>query len=146
MMDVVSGPVHPDDVRISDADRHAVAERLRAAHDDGFIDLSEFDERVAEVWRMRTRGEMGRVTRDLPAPRRRRNDGLVFADSAGGIAMKVLAVIWLCITAVAVSGWGVLSLTAGIESPWFLWVAAPPGAVLLTLWLTGIGRPRRGDR
>ncbi|BBF99228.1 uncharacterized protein DUF1707 [Pseudonocardia autotrophica] len=145
-MDAVNEPVHPEQVRISDAERHAVAERLRTAHDDGFIDLSEFDERIAEVWRMRTRGELGRVTRDLPPPQRRRNDGLVFADSAGGVAMKVLAVIWLCLTAVAVSGWGIVALTAGVEYPWFLWVSAPPGAVLLTLWLTGIGRPRRGNR
>lgn len=137
-------PVRPEDVRISDADRHAVAERLRAAHGEGLIDLSEFDERVAEVWRMRTRGELGRVTRDLPAPRRVRDDGPVFADSSDGATMKVLAIIWMCLTAVAVSGWGIVAATTALEYPWFLWVAAPPGAVLLTLYLAGIGRPRRG--
>lgn len=137
-------PLRPEDVRISDADRHSVAERLRAAHDEGFIDLSEFDERVAEVWRMRTRGDLTRVTRDLPAPGRVRRDGLVFADSAGGVTMKVLAIIWMCLTAVAVSGWGIVALTTGVEYPWFLWIAAPPGAVLLTLYVAGIGRPRRG--
>ena len=52
---VVNEPVHPEDVRISDADRQAVADRLRAAHGEGYLDLSEFDARVAEVWRMRTR-------------------------------------------------------------------------------------------
>lgn len=145
-MDGVNEPVRPEDVRISDADRQSVADRLRAAHDDGFIDLSEFDERVAEVWRMRTRGELTRVTRDLPAPRRARRDGVVFADSPGGITMKVLAIIWMCLTAVAISGWGIVAVTAGVDYPWFLWVAAPPAAVLLTLYLSGIGRPRRGDR
>ncbi|MEQ3551007.1 DUF1707 domain-containing protein [Pseudonocardia nematodicida] len=139
-------PARPEDVRISDADRQAVADRLRTAHDEGFIDLSEFDERVAEVWRMRTRGELGRVTRDLPAPRRQRRDGLVFADSAGGVTMKVLAIIWMCLTAVSVSAWGILALTVDVTYPWFLWVAAPPAAVLLTLYVSGIGRPRRGDR
>lgn len=146
MMDRVSEPMRPDDVRISDADRQSVADRLRAAHDEGFIDLSEFDERVAEVWRIRTRGELSRVTRDLPAPRRIRRDGVVFADSPGGITMKVLTILWMCLTAVTVSGWGIVAATAGLDYPWFLWVAAPPGAVLLTLYLSGIGRPRRTER
>lgn len=145
-MDGVNEPVRPEDVRISDADRHVVADRLRAAHDEGYIDLTEFDERVAEVWRMRTRGELVRVTRDLPTPRRVRRDGVVFAGSPGGITMKILTIIWMCLTAVAVSGWGIVALTTGVEYPWFLWISAPPAAVLLTLYLSGIGRPRRGDR
>ena len=143
---MVNEPVHPDEVRISDADRQAVADRLRAAHGDGYIDLSEFDERIAEVWRMRTRGDLARVTRDLPAARRQRSDGPVFTDSPGGIAMKVLTIIWLCVTAATASLWGAVALFTDLDFPWFLVVAGPPGAVLLTLWLAGIGRPRRSDR
>ncbi|MBC3194187.1 DUF1707 domain-containing protein [Pseudonocardia sp. C8] len=139
-------PAHPDEVRISDADRKAVADRLRAAHDEGYLDLAEFDERVTEVWRMRTRGDLARVTRDLPAPRTPRPDGLLFAASSGGVAMRVLSIIWLCVTAATAAGWGVIALLTEASPWWFLVVAAPPGAVLLALWLAGVGRPRRRDR
>ncbi|OLM16046.1 hypothetical protein Ae707Ps1_0304c [Pseudonocardia sp. Ae707_Ps1] len=144
---MVNEPVHHDDVRISDADREVVAARLRAAHSDGYIDLSEFDERVAEVWRMRTRGDLSRVTRDLPVARPQpRRDGLVFSSSPGGVAMRVLSIIWLCVTAAAAAGTGVVALLTDLSPWWFLLVAAPPGAVLASLWLAGIGRPRRGGR
>ncbi|MFG1633312.1 DUF1707 SHOCT-like domain-containing protein [Pseudonocardia alni] len=143
-MDEVVGP---EQIRISDAERQAVADRLRAAHAEGYLDLAEYDERVTEVWRMRTRGDLGRVTLDLPAssaPSRR--DGLVFSATAGGIAMRVLTVIWLCITAAAAAGTSVLALLTDLSPWWFLVFSAPTGAVLLTLWVAGAGRPRRGGR
>ncbi|MFP5020917.1 DUF1707 SHOCT-like domain-containing protein [Pseudonocardia phyllosphaerae] len=137
-------PVRPEDVRISDADRNAVAERLRAAHAAGFIDLGEYEERVTEVWRTKTRGGLTHVTRDLPAARKApRRDGAVFAASPGGITMKVLGLIWLCLTALSVSVWGVVAAFSDLDQPWFLWIAAPPASVLLVLYLSGIGRPRR---
>ncbi|MBP2364441.1 DUF1707 SHOCT-like domain-containing protein [Pseudonocardia parietis] len=140
-------PVHPEDVRISDADRQTVADRLRAAHGAGYLDLSEFDARVVEVWQMRTRGDLARVTRDLPAmPKQRPADGLIFSASSGGVAMKVLSIIWLCVTAAAAAGWTVIALLTELSPLWFLALAAPTGAVLLSLWLTGVGRPRRGGR
>ncbi|ANY06472.1 DUF1707 SHOCT-like domain-containing protein [Pseudonocardia sp. HH130630-07] len=144
----MNDPVRPDEIRIADADRQAVADRLRAAHDDGYIDLSEFDERIADVWRMRTRGDLERVTRDLPAARSRpRPDGILFAATPGGVAMRVLSLIWLCVTAAAAAGSAVLALLIEDLSPlWFLMVSAPPGAVLLCLWSAGVGRRRRGDR
>ena len=144
---MVNEPVHPDDVRISDADRQAVADRLRAAHGEGYLDLSEFDARVAEVWRTRTRGDLTRATRDLPVPRKQRPaDGLLFAASTGGIAMRVLSIIWLCVTAAAAAGWGVIALLTDASPWWFLLISAPTGAVLVSLWLAGVGRPRRDDR
>lgn len=144
---MVSEAVNPEDVRISDADRQAVADRLRAAHGAGYLDLSEFDARVVEVWEMRTRGDLARVTADLPAPSKQRAaDGLLFSASPGGVALKVLSIIWLCVTAAAAAGWTVIALLIQESPLWFLAVAAPPGAVLLTLWVAGVGRARRGDR
>lgn len=139
--------MHPDQVRISDADRQAVADRLRAAHGDGYLDLAEFDERVAEVWRMRTRGDLARATRDLPAPRKQRPaDGLIFSASPGGVAMRILSIIWLCVTAAAAAGWAVIALLTELSPLWFLVLSAPTGAVLGSLWLAGVGRARRGTR
>ena len=53
---------------MSDAERAQVQDRLRRAHDVGQLDLTEFDERVRTVWASRTRGELARITADLPAP------------------------------------------------------------------------------
>jgi hypothetical protein len=132
-------------MRVSDLARQETADRLRLAHEDGLIDLSEFDERVGDVWRARTRDELRRVTADLPKPRKQRNHGVVFADSAGGVAMKVLTTIWACISAVALTSWGIMALTGLTDDPWWLWVAGPPGVVLLVLYVAGAGRPpRRG--
>ena len=62
----VSEPVRPDELRVSDAERAQVQERLRRAVGDGQLDLREFDVRVQSVWAARTRGEMARFTADLP--------------------------------------------------------------------------------
>lgn len=49
-------------------DREATAERLRSAVAEGRIDLAELDERLEQVYRARTYGELRAVTADLPAP------------------------------------------------------------------------------
>jgi Domain of unknown function (DUF1707) len=142
----VNEPVRPEDMRVSDADRNLIQDRLRHAHDAGQLDLHEFDERVRTVWASRTRGELERVVADLPLPPPSRPApprGAVFSRTAGGVAMQVLTIIWVALTVVNVTAWGIVTLTIG-ESiyPWWLWVAGPPGAVLAVLYAAGIGRPR----
>ncbi|MGY1724865.1 DUF1707 SHOCT-like domain-containing protein [Blastococcus sp. SYSU DS0533] len=140
----MSEPVRSEDLRVSDAERAAVAAGLQRAHDAGQLDLAEFDERVRAVWASRTRGDLARVTADLPAlppppgPRR------VFSEDAAGTAMKVLTIVWLCLGLVNLAVWGILEATVGGIHPWWLYVVLPPGAVLGTLYAIGIGRPGRG--
>ena len=62
----VSDPVCPEDLRVSDVERAAAQERLREAVGAGQLDLHEFDTRVATVWQAKTRGDLTRVTADLP--------------------------------------------------------------------------------
>ena len=59
-------------------------DRLRRAHDVGQLDLVEFDERVQAVWAARTRGELARVTADLPEPARDRGDPVSSARRRAG--------------------------------------------------------------
>jgi hypothetical protein len=98
------------------------------------------------VWSARTRGELERITLDLPepppppppAPRHR-----VFSDTGGGTAMRVLSTVWASVLAVNVVIWLLVSLLSEEPvHPWFIWLA-PSGAVLAVLYATGIGRPRR---
>jgi len=134
----------PENLRVSDAERTEVQDRLRRAHDVGQLDLNEFDDRVRAVWAARTRGELTRVTADLPEPPPAPARPGIFSDTPGGMAMRVLAINWLAITTVNLVIWGIIALTTGeAVYPWWLWVAGPPGAVLAVLYAAGIGRPRR---
>ena len=59
-------PAPEDDVRIGDAERRAVNQRLHRAVGDGQLTLTEYDERARQVWGALTRGELAEVVRDLP--------------------------------------------------------------------------------
>jgi hypothetical protein len=64
-------PAEPDrrpEVRLSDAERDHVVARLRAAAGDGRLTLDEMEERVGEVYRARTAGDLVPLTADLPVP------------------------------------------------------------------------------
>ena len=54
-------------LRVSDADRHQVAEILREAAGDGRIDLDELDERLEATYAARTYADLVPITMDLPA-------------------------------------------------------------------------------
>jgi Domain of unknown function (DUF1707) len=56
------------DQRASDAERDAVADRLRAAAAEGRLDPDELDERVGQAYSARTHAELASLTTDLPAP------------------------------------------------------------------------------
>jgi hypothetical protein len=136
--------VRPDDLRVSDAERTEVQDRLRRAHDEGRLDLVEFDERVRTLWAARTRGDLARITADLPRPPSAPARGGVFSPTPGGVAMRVLTLVWLSVVVVNLTVWGIVSLTVDVPVyPWWLWVAAPAGSVLAVLYAAGIGRPRR---
>ncbi|HET8561330.1 MAG TPA: DUF1707 domain-containing protein [Marmoricola sp.] len=59
-------PLHPSQQRISDADRHQVAEILRHAAGDGRIDLDELDQRLEATYAAKTYADLVPITRDLP--------------------------------------------------------------------------------
>ncbi len=144
MIRVVSDPVRPEDMRISDSERGEMQDRLRRAHDIGQLDLGEFDDRVKSVWSARTRGELARVTADLPALPPEPGRKPMFSDTGGGTAMRVLTIVWGSLTAVNFVVWGLIAVTGGhFLYPWWVWVAVPPGIALAVLYIAGIGRPPR---
>lgn len=60
-------PPHPE-IRASDAERDATVESLRGAAGEGRLGLEEFAERMDAALTARTRGQLDRLTADLPAP------------------------------------------------------------------------------
>src|ERR1044072_4839669 len=59
----------PSQLRISDADRHQVAEVLREAAGEGRIDFEELDERLEATYAARTYADLVPITADLPVAR-----------------------------------------------------------------------------
>jgi len=64
------------DSRVSDADRAAVAARLREHYAAGRLNLDEFQDRLDAVYLAQTAGELGMVTDSLP------HEGVVLAPGA----------------------------------------------------------------
>jgi hypothetical protein len=63
-----SGPVVPEGaMRVSDADRTALMERLNTACSEGRITLEEFSERAEKATVARTRDDLDALVADLPA-------------------------------------------------------------------------------
>ncbi|WP_239140439.1 DUF1707 SHOCT-like domain-containing protein [Actinoplanes campanulatus] len=53
-------------MRAGDSDRQRVADRLKAALDEGRLDLSEYDDRVQRAYAARTYGDLDGLLDDLP--------------------------------------------------------------------------------
>src|SRR3954452_1375212 len=64
----MEGPLEPDParMRISDADRHRVAEILREAAGEGRLQLHELDEPLEATYAARTYADLVPITHDLP--------------------------------------------------------------------------------
>ena len=91
-------------IRASDADRDAVAERLRRAAVEGRIDADELDERLHVALRARTYGELQRLLGDLPREASRRSPvmtALLVGAAALGVLMVAAVVVALIVFAAA---------------------------------------------
>ena len=117
-------------LRASDADRDAVAERLRAAAVEGRLDADELEQRVHVALRARTYGQLQRLLDDLPdAPRSWRGGGRVAARStttAFVIAVRLAAFLVVATVAIA--------LMVLATAWWILW---------FVVWFAVCGRHRR---
>ncbi|WP_410815028.1 DUF1707 domain-containing protein [Micromonospora sp. 067-2] len=153
-----------DEMRAADADREAVADRLRVALGEGRLDLHEYDERLQRAYAARTYAELDVLLTDLPPVASPERSTLATAGLAGSpaggvggqsapagraVAARWLAEIWLPylrVIAIVVTIWAVTSLLSQeLLYFWPAWVAGPWGAVLAVRTITGItgGEPRR---
>ncbi|MBQ1072071.1 DUF1707 domain-containing protein [Micromonospora sp. C31] len=154
-------------MRAADADRQAVAERLRVAVDEGRLDLHEYDERLQRAYASRTYGELDALVTDLPAPAApvaselatrpdavpspsegARPGGVPSPSAAGRSSLTSsatalwLAEVWLPylrVIAIVVTVWAVTSaLSTDLLYFWPAWVAGPWGGVLLVRTVAGL--------
>jgi hypothetical protein len=73
--DTISQMMRDPNLRASDDERDATADRLRQHHTDGRLDQEEFQERLDRCFAAKTVGELAELTRDLPADRAQQSAG-----------------------------------------------------------------------
>jgi Flp pilus assembly protein TadB len=117
-------------LRASDADRDAVAERLRAAAVEGRLDADELEQRVHVALRARTYGQLQQLLDDLPdAPRSWRGRPRVAGrPTTTAVVLAVRLLAFLVIATV------VIAVTVLAAAWWMLWVV---------VWFVMCGRHRR---
>jgi hypothetical protein len=130
-------------MRASDSDREKIAARLRDAHAEGRLTITEFQDRLDALYKAQTYGELEPLVRDLPVVRSPRPSTEVSraaaastkpARSRGDKGMAAMWTIWACAVSVNLVVWVLTGITNG-ELPYFwpAWVAGPWGAVLLSI-------------
>jgi hypothetical protein len=145
-----------DSLRAADVDREFVAERLRAALNEGRLTLTEYDDRLQEAYQARTYGDLKMLLADLPTTAPVARSQVVPAASQSvepvpvppGHVRHWVAAQW--------SGWVTTSViltaiwfVAGGGHPhgdfWPAWVIGIWGAVLVATTINGLasGEPRK---
>ena len=130
-------PEQVDSMRAADADRHQIAEQLKAALDEGRLSLAEYDDRVRDAYAARTYAELMVLVTDLPQP------GMSAADVSARraaelkrearklpMALQVLWTIWGAVTVVNIVVWLLVAVTVGWDVYlWPIWLLVPGAAL-----------------
>ena len=120
-------------LRASDADRDAVAERLRAAAVEGRLDADELEQRVHVALRARTYGQLQQLLDDLPdAPRLwRGRPRLSGRPTTTAVVLAVRVLVFLVVATVVIG---------------LLVVAAAGWMLGIVVWFVMCGRHRHRHR
>lgn len=150
-------------IRASDADRDRTAQLLREHHAVGRLDVDEFNERLDQVLRAKTMGELDRLTADLPGidlyplptasmPRQGTGGGLINMTAGSRVvaprhgrmsaAWRAAWVSYLTTSLICTVVW----VAAGAGYFWPIWVIGPWGAAMFIPWLFGHQPGRGHDR
>jgi len=145
-------PEQVEALRAADADRHKIADQLKAALDEGRLSLGEYDERVRDAYAARTYADLLVIVADLPKPglnaaevNARRAAKIKRDARRMPIALSVLWTIWGALTAVNLVVWFLVAVTVGDKVyPWPVWLLVPGAALgAVTIGVQGIRRQRR---
>ncbi|MFG3435648.1 DUF1707 domain-containing protein [Nonomuraea sp. NPDC047897] len=130
------------EMRASDVERDRVAAVLREHTAVGRLTMDEFNERLELLYKSKTRGELARLTADLPdvdlsqrqvakvsetSVEKKQHAGMRAAWGAWAMASSINWIIWL-----------IISVSSGdMIYPWPLWVMGPWGVILLVSSIFG---------
>ena len=145
-------PEQVEALRAADADRHQIADQLKAALDEGRLSLGEYDERVRDAYAARTYADLLVIVADLPKPgmsaaevSARRAADVAREARRMPVALSILWTIWGAITAVNLVVWILVATTTeGDLYPWPVWFLVPGAALgAVTVGVQGIRRQHR---
>lgn len=139
----------PDDrpvLRVGDAERESTAALLRRHATEGRLRLDELDERLGLAYGAKTAADLNQLLVDLPdirpevelikpsdkpAPARERTPEECARGRLG--FNRVIWGSWASVSALNLLIWGIVCIaTLNFVYPWWVWVAGPWGAVLLS--------------
>lgn len=127
-----------ENLRISDADREKIVDRLRVAMDEGRLTLHEFDGRLQQVYAAKTNGDLVPIVSDLPAQRGEKREH----SSSVPVWVKIMWTPWVFVNVLCVLIW----LATGLGYFWPFWVEVPWGLALLIPTFIGITVERDNQR
>ena len=131
-------------MRVSDGERQAAADRLRAALTEGRLDMLEYDNRLALAYQAVTYRDLDQLFTDLPAhaatpvvatpstPAPAARPVAVRTGYAGlPLALKILWGIWSVVVAINLTVWLLVGIGGeGVPYFWPMWLAVPGAALL----------------
>lgn len=134
--DRINQLIRDPNLRASDADREATADRLRQSHAEGRIDAEEFQERLDRCFAAKTGGQLAELTRDLPDPTRR----APLPDRGFGSWPRVIVPVILAFIAIHI----IIGVGIGLARGAFFPFVLIPLLLLARLWFFryGLRRPR----
>jgi hypothetical protein len=105
--------------RVGDRDRQKTATRLGQALAQGYLDLTEYEQRVQQAFQTHTVGELKELVADLPLDRIRRADPRRRAARAAAArkGMRIHLAAFLAMTAVVLTVWA----ATGVAYFWPIW-------------------------
>ena len=128
------GGMDREEMRAGDGDRQQVAERLKAALDEGRLDLHEYDERLQRTYAAKTYGDLQALVTDLPGTIPAQQSQVqpvtspspVAEQNTGRGAMPNWAGPYAGVVAVSVVIWVISSFAAGeLLYFWPIWMFIP---------------------
>jgi uncharacterized protein DUF1707 len=137
-----------DQMRAADADRQAVADKLKVALEEGRLELHEYDERLQRAYAAKTYGDLDGLLTDLPTAQLAGPPAAASVNTRGATTEWLGHVwsSWASAVAITTAIWLVSSLAAhDLQYFWPIWVAGPWGVVLLWSTVGGLasGQPRK---
>jgi Domain of unknown function (DUF1707) len=153
------------EMRVSDQERQAAVDRLKAAHDEGRLDFHEYDLRIATAYGARTYGDLDELFADLPldppapivaatsrpavpppSPRPVPPTPAQVDEAAAGLptALKVLWIIWGSVVTINLTVWLLVSLgNGGVTYFWPMWLLVPGSVLFAVSGAVTVARGRR---
>jgi hypothetical protein len=133
-----------EEMRAADADRQAVADKLRIALGEGRLELHEYDERVQRAYSAKTYGDLSPLLADLPDATAKPVAPVVAHQTAAWLQMMWGS--WVPVAVITTVIWMISSVSSNhLIYYWPVWVIGPWAAILVMATVGGLasGAPRK---